>query len=44
MKVRRDQVNASSLKQVQAKDNLIKELTLKLKESTRVIQEVKQNY
>ena len=37
LKVRRDQLNSNSIKQIQAKNNLIKELTLKLKESTRVI-------
>ena len=34
--------NANSQKQILAKDNLIKELTNKLKESTRVIHEVRQ--
>ena len=44
LKVRRDQISTGTVKQIQAKDSLIKELTQKLKESTRVIAEVKQTY
>ena len=44
IRIRKDQLNAASNKQIQAKDNLIKELTLRLKESTKVIAEIKHQY
>jgi predicted transcriptional regulator len=43
VKAKKEQVTGTITQQIKVKDSLIEELTNKLKESTKVIQQVKQN-